>query len=83
MFNVVVTHSCGAVWRDMGLIVMDAAQTVEVCQLVPEATVVAVHLEALDHATVSRDMLRAAAEKAGIPLSRLRIPADGEALVLK
>ena len=78
--QVIVTHSCGAVWADMGLIVMDAAQTLEVCRLAPNAQVVATHMEALDHATVSRADLRAAARAAGIEAPRLQIPADGEEL---
>ncbi len=53
---------------------MDAAETVAVCQSAPWATVVAVHMEALDHATVSRADLRAAAEAAGIAPTRLLIP---------
>lgn len=76
--DVVVTHSCGAVWPDYGLIVMDAAQTIEVCRLVPDATVVAVHMDAFDHATVSRADLRTAAQVASIDDTQLRIPADGE-----
>ncbi len=71
--DVIFTHSCGARW-DGDLIVMDAAETVAVCQSAPWATVVAVHMEALDHATVSRADLRAAAEAAGIAPTRLLIP---------
>jgi L-ascorbate metabolism protein UlaG (beta-lactamase superfamily) len=78
--QVIVTHSCGAVWADMGLIVMDAAQTLEVCRLAPNAQVVAAHMEALDHATVSRTDLRLVAQAAGIVAPRLQIPADGEEL---
>jgi hypothetical protein len=37
-------------------------------------------MEALDHATISRAELRAAADAAGIPAARLLIPADGELL---
>jgi L-ascorbate metabolism protein UlaG (beta-lactamase superfamily) len=80
--DVIVTHSCGAVWNTDTLIVMDAAQTVEVCQLAPWATVVAAHMEALDHATVTRQELRQAAEDAGITATQLLIPDDGETLVL-
>ncbi len=80
--DIIVTHSCGAKWPDEAnerqLIVMDAAQTIEVCRLAPASTVIAVHMEALDHATVSRADLRAAAQAAGIADARLRIPADGE-----
>jgi L-ascorbate metabolism protein UlaG (beta-lactamase superfamily) len=76
--RVIVTHSSGAVWGSGVLIVMDAAQTLQVCQAAPRGTVVAVHLEALDHGTVSRRQLRAEAEAVGIPDARLCIPGDGE-----
>lgn len=79
--DVIVTHSCGAKW-DGDLIVMDAAETVAVCELAADAVVVAVHMEALDHATVSRADLRAAADDRGISATQLRIPADGETLSL-
>ncbi len=80
--DVIVTHSAGAVWGAGTLIVMDAAQTIAVCRAAPAAVVVAVHLEALDHGTVSRADLRAAARATGITDDRLRIPAVGEALRL-
>lgn len=79
--QVVVTHSCGARW-DGDLIVMDAAETVLVAELAPWATVIATHMEALDHATVGRSDLRQAAERAHIAPDRLKIPRDGETLVL-
>ena len=62
---------------------MDIADTLEVARLAPAATVVAVHLEAVAHAPVTRAALRAAAETAGIDASRLRIPYDGEVIVLQ
>jgi L-ascorbate metabolism protein UlaG (beta-lactamase superfamily) len=81
--DVVVTHSCGASWPDSTgqpvLIVMDAAQTIECCGLAT-GVVVATHMEALDHATVSRAELRQAAETAGVAGDRLQIPLDGETL---
>jgi L-ascorbate metabolism protein UlaG (beta-lactamase superfamily) len=80
--RVIITHSAGAVWGDGGLIIMDAAQTVAVCRAAPASTVVAIHLDAFDHATVSRAELRAHADAAGIPADRLLIPADGETLTL-
>jgi L-ascorbate metabolism protein UlaG (beta-lactamase superfamily) len=79
--DIIVTHSCGARW-DGDLIVMDAAETVAVCESAPGATVIATHMEALDHATISRSDLRQAAAAKGISPSRLLIPADGETLVL-
>jgi L-ascorbate metabolism protein UlaG (beta-lactamase superfamily) len=76
--DVILTHSCGAVWGKQVLIVMDAIQTVEVCRAAPRSKVVAIHMEALDHATVDRAALRQYAEEQGIGPDRLLIPADGE-----
>lgn len=80
--NVIITHSSGAKFGDSAPIVMDAAQTIAVCQAAPQATIIAVHLESLDHGTVSRADLRAAAGNHGIPASRLLIPLDGETVNL-
>ena len=77
--DVVVTHSGGASAAGT-TIIMDIADTLDVARLAPDATVVAVHLEAVAHAPVTRAALRAAADDAGIASSRLRIPADGETL---
>jgi L-ascorbate metabolism protein UlaG (beta-lactamase superfamily) len=79
--DVIVTHSCGALW-DGELIVMDAAQTVELCKAAPFATVIATHMEALDHATTSRADLRTAADAAGISPAHLLIPEDGDEISL-
>lgn len=84
--DVIVTHSCGARWPDEAgarqLIVMDAEQTIVLCQAAPQAIVVATHMEALDHATVTRAELRQRAEAAGISAARLLIPQDGEELLV-
>lgn len=76
--DVILTHSCGAVWGKQVLIVMDAVQTVEVCRAAPQSKVVAIHMEALDHATITRAALRQYAEEQGIGPERLLIPEDGE-----
>jgi L-ascorbate metabolism protein UlaG (beta-lactamase superfamily) len=76
--DVVLTHSCGAVWGEGVLILMDDKQTAEVCRLAPESVVVALHMEAVDHATVSRQQLRETARRSGIADERLLIPLDGE-----
>jgi L-ascorbate metabolism protein UlaG (beta-lactamase superfamily) len=81
--DVIVTHSCGAVWGDNILIVMDAAQTVAVCRAAPGSIVMATHMDSLDHATVSRDGLRNYAESQAISPEQLLIPADGETLVFE
>lgn len=79
--DIIITHSCGARW-DGDLIVMDALETVAVCAAAPDAIVIATHMEALDHATITRQDLCQAAEEKGIAPSRLLIPADGETVVL-
>jgi L-ascorbate metabolism protein UlaG (beta-lactamase superfamily) len=79
--QVIITHSCGAVWGEQVLIVMDAAQTIAVCQAAPRSIVVATHMDALDHATVSRAALRQYATVHGVQPEQLLIPADGETLV--
>lgn len=78
--EIIITHSCGAVWGDSGPIVMDAEQTITVCQAAPSSTIIATHMEALDHATVSRAALRTYADKAGINRDKLLIPLDGQKL---
>lgn len=76
---IIVTHSSGALW-DGTLIVMDDAQTATVAETWPRATVIATHMEALDHGTTSREALRRTAEARGIVRERLLIPKDGETL---
>lgn len=78
--DIIITHSSGAVWDDNILIVMDAAQTIAVCKAAPNSTVVAVHMESLDHATTSRNDLREYANRHSIPPEKLLIPLDGEEL---
>lgn len=78
--DIILTHSCGAVWGDGVLIIMDAEQTLEVCRAAPQSTVVAIHMEALDHATITRSDLRSLADSNKITSSQLLIPADGEIL---
>ncbi len=78
--NIIITHSSGAKFGDSDPIVMDAKQTIAVCKAAPNAIVVAIHMETLDHGTVSRADLRAQAEAEGINSKQLLIPADGEHL---
>ena len=80
--DVIITHSCGAMWGDHVLIIMDAAQTVAVCRAAPHSTVIATHMEALDHATITREALRKYAEAQGIGPAKLLIPLDGAKITL-
>lgn len=78
--DVIVTHSSGAVLGNSEPIVMDAKQTVAVCQTATHATVVATHMDALDHGTITRAYLRTYAHEKGISEQRLLIPEDGDTL---
>jgi len=79
--EIIIIHACGARW-DGDLITMDAAEAVAICRLAPNATVIATHMDSLDHATVSRDELRRHAAEQGVSPQQLLIPLDGETLQL-
>jgi L-ascorbate metabolism protein UlaG (beta-lactamase superfamily) len=78
--DIIITHSSGAKFGHSEPIVMDGEQTVAVCLAAPKTTVIAIHMESLDHGTVTREELRVLAESSGISDSRLLIPSDGETL---
>ncbi|MCT7376305.1 MBL fold metallo-hydrolase [Chelativorans salis] len=78
--DVIVVHACGASWNGIGPLVMDEAMVAEVLRIAPRASVIATHLDAVDHATVSRSALRRHFEAHPELAARLHIPADGETL---
>lgn len=78
--DIVVVHGCGALWQGKGPLVMDGAMVLDTVRLSGNATVVVTHLDAVDHATVSRAELRHMAAEAPIDQSRLLVPEDGELL---
>ena len=71
--NGTVVNAGGAEFAEGGLIIMGIEDVREVVARVP--TVVAVHLEALNHCYLTRAALRAA-------LPDVLVPADGETLEL-
>ena len=81
MPGVIIVHAGGALWNGE-LIVMDAAQVIEVCKAAPDAKVIAIHMESCDHCTVTRQSLREAADAAGVSPEQLFIPKDGEEIVI-
>jgi L-ascorbate metabolism protein UlaG (beta-lactamase superfamily) len=78
--DVIITHSGGATIPGYDPIIMDIDQTLALAKAAPQATIVAIHLEALDHCPVSREHLRQRAEEELDRPSRLLIPEDGEAI---
>ena len=82
--DIIVTNSGGAImpgFEDTPIL-MDAMETLEVSKARPEATIIAVHLEALDHCPVSRESVKTVFAEAGRS-DKLYVPEDGEAIVLK
>lgn len=79
--DIIITHSGGATIPGFPPIIMDGEQTISLIKACPYAKIVAVHLESLDHCTVSRGKLREMAHLAGISPLSFFIPADGETLV--
>ena len=77
--EVVVVNAGAARFVEGDPIIMDAAGVVATARAAPRATVVAVHLEALNHCPLTRSELRAAVDEAGVG-ARVAIPADGETL---
>lgn len=75
--DIIITHSGGACKPGFDPIIMNDMETLAVAELMPNSKIVAVHMESLDHCTISRVMLREMAEKKGISSSRLIIPVNG------
>jgi L-ascorbate metabolism protein UlaG (beta-lactamase superfamily) len=80
--DIIMTHSSGARFGDSDPIVMDAEQTIALCQKAAAATVIAIHMESLEHGRVTRAELAALAEASGLRSGQLLIPADGETIAL-
>ena len=80
--DIIITHSGGAVIPGHNPILMDANETITVLKSAPNAKVVAIHMEALDHCTVTRNSLREWADNNGIEKERLFIPNDGETITV-
>lgn len=71
----IITNSGGAIFMGRSRILMNAEETMRVAKTVPDATVIAVHMDALDHCQTTRKMLKAAAIEAQVDIV---VPEDGE-----
>ncbi len=78
--EVVITHSGGATIPGFDPIIMDIDQTLATAKASPDAIILAIHMEALDHCPISRVNLRQKAEKELKRPSRIMIPKDGEVI---
>ena len=79
--DVIVVNAGGARFLEGDAITMTAEDVVETAQAAPHATLIADHMEAINHCLVTRADLARTLQGAGVA-SRVRIPADGEFLQL-
>jgi L-ascorbate metabolism protein UlaG (beta-lactamase superfamily) len=76
----IIVLNTGAAQFNLGApITMSAADVAKVCHFAPQAKVIAVHLEAINHCRLSRPVLAQQLLDAGLA-SQVIIPADGESL---
>lgn len=77
--DIVVVNAGHAQMADQryGAIITGKEDVAEIHRLLPETTIIAIHMEALNHCTLSRKELRKFAKENGFS-KKLIIPADGE-----
>lgn len=75
--EIIVVNAGGARFRKGDPITMTAEDVIAVCHAAPNARVIAVHMEAINHCLVTRGDLARAAEDAGV---KVKIPKDGQLL---
>lgn len=77
--EVVVVNAGAARFLEGDPITMTAEDVAQVCRSAPEARVIAVHMEAINHCLLTRNELAEALDGQGLA-GRVEIPADGETL---
>lgn len=75
----VVVNAGAAQFLTGGPITMDAHDVAQVCKAAPEAEIIAVHMDAVNHCLLKRTDLKTFAEKEKL---NIRIPEDGEKIAL-
>jgi L-ascorbate metabolism protein UlaG (beta-lactamase superfamily) len=75
--DAVIVNAGGAQFLTGDPITMSTEDVARVCRALPEAQVIAVHMETVNHCLVTRAMLRQAMSEAGFE-NRVLIPADGD-----
>ena len=77
--DVIVVNAGAARFLEGDPITMTAEDVAKVCRAAPEARVIAVHMEAINHCLLTRAELAEALDAQGLS-ERVEIPADGETL---
>jgi len=79
--DVIIVNAGAAQFTSGGPITMTSDDVIAVSNAIPEAIVVAVHMEAINHCLLTREELLQAVKIAGIG-SQLRVPKDGEQIMI-
>ncbi|MBC8015425.1 MAG: MBL fold metallo-hydrolase [Sporomusaceae bacterium] len=77
--NVIIVNAGGARFTVGDTITMTAEDVMQVCEKAPKSTIIAVHMEAINHCLESRISLRTRLEQEGV-MNQVCIPEDGELL---
>jgi L-ascorbate metabolism protein UlaG (beta-lactamase superfamily) len=78
--DVIVVNGGGARFLEGDPIVMTAEDIARVHQAAPDALIVVVHLEAINHCLETREYYRDTLPQLGVAMDRVRMPADGETI---
>jgi L-ascorbate metabolism protein UlaG (beta-lactamase superfamily) len=79
--DIIIVFAGAAQFLEGGAITMDVDDVMNVCKSAPDATLVAMHMEAINHCVLTRAALRDGLERSNAS-TRVRIPADGEEVAL-
>jgi L-ascorbate metabolism protein UlaG (beta-lactamase superfamily) len=77
--DVIVVNAGAAQFIDSDPITMDAQDVIQVANAAPQAQIVAVHMETINHCVLTRAELASAMGEVGLS-DRVLVPADGESL---
>ena len=75
--DVIITNNCAAMLKANGRLIMDVDDLANVIAAAPNAFIIASHMDAVPHATLTRKTLAKGLKKRGL-LEKVHIPADGE-----
>jgi len=80
--SIIIVNAGGARFNVGDPITMTAEDVIKVCRKAPEAQIIAVHMEAINHCLESRANLRTRLKQEGL-MNQVSIPMDGEMLTFK
>lgn len=75
--EVIIVNAGGASFLSGGPITMNEQDVVEVCRAAPAASVIAVHMDTINHCHVTRELLKQRLDEEGLS-GRVAIPLDGD-----